>query len=81
MPIKVPSKSAIKPIELGKIYVLLKYRSNILKVLYIIELDYFVFVHLEIDLHYYCGWTVYIKSKISVFQNKVYITLTIPFSK
>lgn len=51
MPIKVPSKSAIKPIELGKIYVLLKYRSNILKVLFIIELDYFVFVHLEIDLH------------------------------
>ena len=52
----------------GKIYVLLKYRSNILKALFIIELDYFVFVHLEIDLHYYCGWTVYIKSKIFVFQ-------------
>jgi hypothetical protein len=34
----------------------------------------------ENDLHYYCGWIVYIKSKIFIFQNKVYITLTIPFS-
>ena len=62
----------IKSIELGKIYVLLKYRSNILKVLFIIELDYIMFLikcrASENDLHYYCGWIVYIKSKIFVFQ-------------
>jgi len=52
----------IKSIELGKIYVLLKYRSNILKVLFIIELDYFILLikcrASENDLHYYCGWIV-----------------------